>query len=158
MSFHAGGESRRSFVISHFCLPCGNEDFERRTYKNLILNKHALWFNFFVRVFTGTECRGLSLKRLSRKACVRRWWNGKLVFKFQHLARTTISKKWKPLKVFSWFFFILQTSKTIINFKITTMKKETWKLVIQLIVSVLTAVATTLGVTSCMWLRTPKAC
>ena len=30
------------------------------------------------------------------------------------------------------------------------MKKETWKLVIQLIVSVLTAVATTLGVTSCM--------
>jgi hypothetical protein len=52
--------------------------------------------------------------------------------------------------VFSWFFFILQTSKTIINFKITTMKKETWKLVIQLIVSVLTAVATTLGVTSCV--------
>ncbi|MBQ2224850.1 MAG: smalltalk protein [Prevotella sp.] len=30
------------------------------------------------------------------------------------------------------------------------MKKETWKLVIQLIVSVLTAVATTLGVTSCV--------
>ena len=105
---------------------------------------------FSLGFFTGTECRGLSLKKLSRKACVRRWWNGKLVFKFQHLARTTISKKWKPLKVFSWFFFILQTSKTIINFKITTMKKETWKLVIQLIVSVLTAVATTLGVTSCV--------
>ncbi|MCR5711541.1 MAG: smalltalk protein [Prevotella sp.] len=30
------------------------------------------------------------------------------------------------------------------------MKKETWKMVIQLIVSILTAVATTLGVTSCM--------
>ena len=30
------------------------------------------------------------------------------------------------------------------------MKKETWKMVIQLIVSVLTAVATTLGVTSCV--------
>jgi len=28
--------------------------------------------------------------------------------------------------------------------------KETWKYVIQLIISVLTAVATTLGVTSCM--------
>ena len=30
------------------------------------------------------------------------------------------------------------------------MKKETWKTIIQLIISVLTAVATTLGVTSCM--------
>ncbi len=30
------------------------------------------------------------------------------------------------------------------------MKKETWKTVIQLIVSILTAIATTLGVTSCM--------
>ena len=30
------------------------------------------------------------------------------------------------------------------------MKKETWKMVIQLVVSILTAVATTLGVTSCM--------
>ena len=30
------------------------------------------------------------------------------------------------------------------------MKKQTWKMVIQLIVSILTAVATTLGVTSCM--------
>ncbi|MBQ7150395.1 MAG: smalltalk protein [Prevotella sp.] len=30
------------------------------------------------------------------------------------------------------------------------MKKETWKTVIQLVISVLTAVATTLGVTSCM--------
>ncbi|MBQ7150003.1 MAG: smalltalk protein [Prevotella sp.] len=30
------------------------------------------------------------------------------------------------------------------------MKKETWKMVIQLVISVLTAVATTLGVTSCM--------
>jgi replicative DNA helicase len=29
VSFHAGGDSRRSFVISHFCLPCGNEDFEK---------------------------------------------------------------------------------------------------------------------------------
>lgn len=30
------------------------------------------------------------------------------------------------------------------------MKKETWKTVIQIIVSILTAIATTLGVTSCM--------
>ena len=30
------------------------------------------------------------------------------------------------------------------------MKKETWKMVIQLIVSILTAIATTLGTTSCM--------
>lgn len=34
---------------------------------------------------------------------------------------------------------------------IETMKnKETWKIVIQLLVSILTAVATTLGVTSCI--------
>jgi hypothetical protein len=30
------------------------------------------------------------------------------------------------------------------------MKKETWKTIIQLVISILTAVATTLGVTSCM--------
>ncbi|MBQ7150253.1 MAG: smalltalk protein [Prevotella sp.] len=30
------------------------------------------------------------------------------------------------------------------------MKKETWKTIIQLVISVLTAVATTLGVTSCI--------
>ena len=30
------------------------------------------------------------------------------------------------------------------------MKRETWKMVIQLVVSILTAIATTLGVTSCM--------
>ena len=30
------------------------------------------------------------------------------------------------------------------------MKKETWKMIIQLVISVLTAVATTLGVTSCV--------
>ena len=30
------------------------------------------------------------------------------------------------------------------------MKKETWKTILQVIVSVLTAIATTLGVTSCM--------
>ncbi len=30
------------------------------------------------------------------------------------------------------------------------MKKETWKLVIQILVSFLTAIGTTLGVTSCM--------
>ena len=30
------------------------------------------------------------------------------------------------------------------------MKKETWKTVIRIIVSILTAIATTLGVTSCM--------
>ena len=29
-------------------------------------------------------------------------------------------------------------------------KKETWKMVINMIISVLTAIATTLGVTSCM--------
>ncbi|WP_158267358.1 smalltalk protein [Prevotella sp. oral taxon 376] len=30
------------------------------------------------------------------------------------------------------------------------MKKETWKLLLQTLISVLTAIATTLGVTSCM--------
>ena len=30
------------------------------------------------------------------------------------------------------------------------MKKETWKMVIQLAISILTAIATSLGVTSCM--------
>ena len=30
------------------------------------------------------------------------------------------------------------------------MKRETWKFVIQLVISILTAIATTLGVTSCM--------
>ncbi|MBP3287416.1 MAG: smalltalk protein [Prevotella sp.] len=30
------------------------------------------------------------------------------------------------------------------------MKRETWKMVIQPVVSILTAIATTLGVTSCM--------
>ncbi len=32
----------------------------------------------------------------------------------------------------------------------TINKKETWKLIIQLIVSIATAIATTLGVTSCI--------
>ena len=30
------------------------------------------------------------------------------------------------------------------------MKKDTWKTVIQIVISILTAIATTLGVTSCM--------
>ena len=30
------------------------------------------------------------------------------------------------------------------------MKKETWKFIIQTIIAILTAIATTLGVTSCM--------
>ena len=30
------------------------------------------------------------------------------------------------------------------------MKKENWKFIIQLVISILTAIATTLGVTSCM--------
>ncbi|MGO5122646.1 smalltalk protein [Prevotella sp. Sow4_E9_plate] len=30
------------------------------------------------------------------------------------------------------------------------MKKETWKTIIQIAISILTAIATTLGVTSCM--------
>ena len=30
------------------------------------------------------------------------------------------------------------------------MKRETWKLIIQMVISILTAIATTLGVTSCM--------
>ena len=30
------------------------------------------------------------------------------------------------------------------------MKKETWKWLIQLLISILTAIATTMGVTSCM--------
>lgn len=36
------------------------------------------------------------------------------------------------------------------NGEMSFMKKETWKMVIQLVVSILTAIATTLGVTSCM--------
>ena len=34
--------------------------------------------------------------------------------------------------------------------KVGTMKKETWKYIIQLIVAILTAILTTFGVTSCM--------
>lgn len=30
------------------------------------------------------------------------------------------------------------------------MKKETWKLILQMLISVLTAIATTLGMTSCL--------
>lgn len=30
------------------------------------------------------------------------------------------------------------------------MKKETWKTILQMLISVLTAIATTLGITSCM--------
>ncbi len=30
------------------------------------------------------------------------------------------------------------------------MKKETWKTVIQIVISILTAIATSLGITSCM--------
>ncbi len=30
------------------------------------------------------------------------------------------------------------------------MKRETWKLIIQVVISILTAIATTLGVTSCL--------
>jgi hypothetical protein len=30
------------------------------------------------------------------------------------------------------------------------MKKETWNFIIQMVISILTAIATTLGVTSCM--------
>ena len=30
ISFHDGDGSRRLFVITHFCLPCGNGDFAKR--------------------------------------------------------------------------------------------------------------------------------
>ena len=30
------------------------------------------------------------------------------------------------------------------------MKRETWKLILQVVISILTAIATTLGVTSCL--------
>ena len=54
---------------------------------------------------------------------------------------------WSSLQLFnSEVHFALRAGGEVSYF----MKKETWKLVIQLIVSVLTAVATTLGVTSCM--------
>ena len=36
----------------------------------------------------------------------------------------------------------------------TTTKNNTWKLILQLIVSIATAIATTLGVTSCMGTNT----
>ncbi len=38
--------------------------------------------------------------------------------------------------------------RSITTFKI--MKKETWKLIVQILISILTALGTTLGVTSCM--------
>ena len=34
--------------------------------------------------------------------------------------------------------------------KFKIMKKETWKLIVQILISILTALGTTLGVTSCM--------
>jgi len=39
-------------------------------------------------------------------------------------------------------------SLSTINYKL--MKKEIWKMILQLAISILTAIATTLGVTSCM--------
>ena len=40
--------------------------------------------------------------------------------------------------------------KTTIKQIITIMKKETWKLIVQILISILTALGTTLGVASCM--------
>ena len=37
-----------------------------------------------------------------------------------------------------------------ISFVKTTMKKDVWKFVIQTVIAILTAIGTTLGVTSCM--------
>jgi hypothetical protein len=37
------------------------------------------------------------------------------------------------------------------NLKLKTMKKDTWKFIIQMIVAILTAIATTLGVASCIY-------
>ncbi len=44
------------------------------------------------------------------------------------------------------------TSKKTTTIKqiITIMKKETWKLIVQILISILTALGTTLGVTSCI--------
>jgi hypothetical protein len=36
------------------------------------------------------------------------------------------------------------------NLKTKTMKKDTWKFIIQMIVAILTAIATSLGVTACI--------
>ena len=36
------------------------------------------------------------------------------------------------------------------NFKTAMFKRESWKLIIQVVISILTAIATTLGVTSCL--------
>ena len=36
------------------------------------------------------------------------------------------------------------------NSKFKIMKRETWKLIVQILISILTALGTTLGVTSCM--------
>ena len=43
----------------------------------------------------------------------------------------------------------LNTKHSTLNFT-KTMKKETWKFIIQTLAAILTAIATTLGVTSCM--------
>ena len=45
---------------------------------------------------------------------------------------------------------IKQPTHELINTKTYDMKKETWKFVIQTILAVLTAIATSFGVTSCM--------
>ena len=56
---------------------------------------------------------------------------------------------------FTWFSFVFLDggSNLIINLLIliSTMKKETWKFILQTLASILTAIATTLGVTSCIW-------
>ena len=44
----------------------------------------------------------------------------------------------------------LTSKKTTIKQIITIMKMETWKLIVQILISILTALGTTLGVTSCM--------
>ena len=42
--------------------------------------------------------------------------------------------------------------KSVVTKRHDTMKKETWKFIIQTIIAILTAIATSLGVTSCMGL------
>ena len=53
------------------------------------------------------------------------------------------------------FSFLLRPSSFLENKKVITlkernMKKETWKFIIQTVAAILTAIATSLGVTSCI--------
>jgi hypothetical protein len=51
---------------------------------------------------------------------------------------------------FGWLKGHFLQKMKFFNLKSNTMKKETWKFIIQTVIAILTAIATTLGVTACM--------